>query len=196
TVVVDVLHVPLERGAHGEGLHVDVGAVLRGELRREVPDGCGLDPRASTRHGTSTQASAGRFVLRNPRFGTLPWTTRGAPGGSPPGAQRPGRASPQAGVPSSSGVRMISTGLCAWAAHAALTDPRSSPANPPRPRLPRTSMRAFVLISVRTWAGRPRLTMVRSASGGCPWKASATADFRILVASTWGRDSASGDHAA
>lgn len=63
-----------------------------------------------------------------------------------------------------------------------------SPANSPRPRLPRTSMRAFVLISVRTWAGRPRLTMVRSASGGCPWKASATADFRILVASTWGRD--------
>src|SRR5699024_6402956 len=43
------------------------------------PIAVGCTPRASTRQGTSTQASSGRFVISAPPFGTLPWMTLGVP---------------------------------------------------------------------------------------------------------------------
>src|SRR5699024_10282429 len=43
------------------------------------PIAVGWTPRASTRQGTSTQVSSGRFVMRAPLLGTLPCTTLGVP---------------------------------------------------------------------------------------------------------------------
>src|SRR5450755_581776 len=59
-----------------------------------------------------------------------------------------------------------STGHFACSDVAALTDPRSSPANPPWPRLPTTSNRAFVLACTSTCAAPPSCTETRSAGGG------------------------------
>jgi hypothetical protein len=60
---------------------------------------------------------------------------------------------------------MTSTGQAACSATTALTEPSRSPANPPCPRLPTTSMAAPRLRSIRTWAALPLTTTMDRSAG-------------------------------
>ena len=84
---------------------------------------------------------------------------------------------------------MTSTGQEACSATFALTEPSKSPAKPPWPRLPTTSMIAPTLASSRTLAAPPSSTCRRRSAGGYHRRTARTVSSRTFSMSWPGFDS-------